>query len=76
MCGGEGATDTCLQWSPDTGSWEEKLHLDVERYDHVSWTPDNGIGTYLLGGWISERISTLVKPDGTQEAAFPLKYNI
>ena len=78
MCGGgfSGNSDTCLQWSPDTGSWSEELTLDIDRYRHVSWTPDNGIGTYLMGGYYtgSERTSTLIKHDGTQEAAFPLKY--
>ena len=74
MCGGEGATDTCLQWSPDTGSWEELLTLDVRKSEHVSWTPDNGNGTYLIGGYYSRRTTTLIKHDGTQEAAFQLKY--
>ena len=79
MCGGflSDTRYTCLQWSPDTGSWEEELTLDIERSWHVSWTPDSGIGTYLIGGRDSgsERTSTLVKHDGTQEAAFPLKYD-
>ena len=77
LCGGYDSVDpqdTCLQWSPDTGSWEELLHLDISRYNHVSWTPDNGIGTYLMGGDYDERTTTLIKHDGTQEAAFPLKY--
>ena len=77
LCGGAVTSDTCLQWSPDTGSWEEKLFLDIERYSHVSWTPDNGMGTYLMGGAYIEmrRTTTLVKHDGTQEAAFALKYD-
>ena len=77
MCGGLHTSDTCLQWSPETwdhGSWQE-LHLDIERNGHVSWTPDNGIGTYLMGGYAPGRTTTLVKHDGTQEAAFPLKYD-
>ena len=75
LCGGYYTRETCLQWSPDTGSWSEELTLDTERYHHVSWTPDNGIGTYLMGGGgYSGRTSTLVKHDGTQEAAFTLKY--
>ena len=79
ICGGDavvqGTRDTCLQWSPETGSWEELLTLDTWRWRHVSWTPDNGIGTYLMGGSDSGRTSTLVKPDGTQEAAFTLQYS-
>ena len=78
LCGGEAldSSDTCLQWSPDTGSWQ-KLHLGTRRYDHVSWTPDNGMGTYLMGcdfHGLWAKTTTLVKHDGTQEAAFPLKY--
>ena len=53
LCGGY-TSDTCLQWSRDTGTWEEVLYLDTGRYQHVSWTPGNGIGTYLMGGWESE----------------------
>jgi len=77
MCGGVFTPDTCLQWSPDTGSWSEELTLNTGRTHHVSWTPDNGIGTYLMGGYDGEsgRTTTLVKPDGTQETAFPLKYD-
>ena len=77
LCGGDYTEDTCLQWSPDTGSWTEELRLNTDRAYHVSWTPDNGIGTYLMGGSgsASRRTSTLVKHDGTQEAAFLLKYS-
>ena len=75
MCGGDYTRDICLQWSPDTGSWTEELHLDTERAYHVSWTPDNGIGTYLMGGQVGGWTTTLVKPDGTQEQGFPLQYD-
>ncbi len=70
LCGGSGGN--CLQWSPDTGTWEELLTLDVLRSYHISWTPGNGIGTYLIGGL--ESTSTLIKPDGSQEPSFFLKY--
>ena len=76
MCGGVGTSGSCIQWN--SGTWDKlKLKLDEERYDHVSWTPDNGIGTYLIGGSLggNGRTTTLIKPDGTQEATFPLKYN-
>ena len=86
MCGGYGTEDSCLMWSPDTGSWEEMLTLDVGRYLHSSWTPgtssssssssspDTGTGTYLMGGFTSNKTTTLVRPDGTQEPGFQLKY--
>merc|ERR1712032_215461 len=77
ICGGDYSSDTCLQWSPDTGTWEELLlTLDVERKNHVSWTPGTEVGTYLMGGYYSasERTTALIKPDGTQEPGFDLKY--
>ena len=77
MCGGYGAENSCLQWSPDTGTWEYLLTLDIGRHYHVSWTPDTGIGTYLIGGFDDEMemTTTLIKPDGTQEPGFPLQYD-
>ena len=79
LCGGDYTKDSCLQWSPDTGSWEEllTLDLDVTRNDHISWTPGTEIGTYLMGGLASEmmRTTTLIKPDGTQEPGFKLQYD-
>ena len=76
LCGGGSTSDTCLKWSPDTGSWKELMHLDVRRSTHVSWTPGTDIGTYLIGGYYSGRTTTLVKQDGTQEPGFTTKYNI
>ena len=75
MCGGLFTQDSCLQWSPDTGSWEAAVTLDVERYWHSSWTPVNGRGTYLMGGNSNRRTTTLITTDGTQEPGFPLKYD-
>ena len=77
ICGGYDTQDTCIRWSPDRGTWEEYLSLDVKRYYHVSWTPGTGVGTYLMGGNYDEgrRTTTLIRPDGTQEPGFPLKYN-
>ena len=76
LCGGWETSDTCLQWSPDTGTWEDlQLTLDVWRRYHVSWTPGTEVGTYLMGGVDSERTTTLIKPDGSQEPGFDLKYD-
>ena len=74
ICGGYHTRDTCLKWSPDTGSWVELLTLAVDRYQHVTWTPEPGMGSYLMGGKASPTTTTLIKDDGTQEPAFPLKY--
>ena len=78
ICGGWSPVATCIQWSPDTGTWEELLTLDVGRWTHVSWTPNSGIGTYLMGGGYYDegrRTTTLIRPDGTQETGFSLKYD-
>ena len=76
LCGGVYTERTCIQWSPDTGTWEEYLSLDVKRYVHVSWTPGTGVGTYLMGGnYYSERTTTLLTPEGAQESGFSLKYD-
>ena len=75
LCGGWYRYN-CLQWSPDNGTWEELLTLEVRRENHVSWTPGKDIGTYLMGGHNNWMTTTLVKHDGTTlESGFPLKYN-
>ena len=74
ICGGKNR-HTCLKWNPATGSWEALLTLDIYTDRHVTWTPEHGRGTYLMGGLSSMNTSTLIKDDGTQEPAFPLKYN-
>ena len=45
LCGGQDTSDSCVQWGPDTGSWEAAATLDVAREGHVSWTPVGGPGT-------------------------------
>ena len=76
ICGGGYTERTCIQWSPDKGIWDEYLnHLDVGREVHASWTPGSGVGTYLIGGDIDRRKTTLVTTHGTQEPGFPLKYD-
>ena len=76
LCGGYDTSYSCLQWSPDTGTWEELLSLEVERDRHVSWTPASGIGTYLIGGRRSdaEITTTLITSEGGQQTGFPLVY--
>ena len=67
--------DSCIEWSPDTGSWGELLTLDVERAYHVSWTPASGTGTYLMGGLASGMTTTLITSEGGQQTGFPLKFH-
>lgn len=79
LCGGIDTDSSCLLWSPDSGTWEdwgEELYYD--RRVSVSWTPSvDTSGIYLIGGTnrYSQRTTTLVKPDGTQEPGFALKYD-
>ena len=85
LCGGGGvygAEHTCLKWNPYNGTWDHWLTLDVQRIGHSSWTPSTDIGTYLIGGvdvledvWEARNSTTLIKPDGTQEPGFKLKYD-
>ena len=77
LCGGSGTGESCLQWSPDTGAWSESHELGVTRAYHVSWTPSPDIGTFLMGGntGASQASTTLLKPDGSQESGFPLRYD-
>ena len=75
--GGSGTSQSCLEWSLVQGMWSESHTLSVTRAYHVSWTPGADIGTYLMGGYTgeSQASSTLLKPDGSQETGFPLRYD-
>ena len=82
LCGGMNTEESCLRWIPAHGPiqqsfWSVSHHLEVTRAFHVSWTPDTDIGTYLMGGndAASQASTTLLKPDGSQELGFPLKYD-
>ena len=76
LCGGYETSNTCLLWSPDSGTWEDwGEELDIGRSYHVSWTPGaENSSIYLIGGSDSTRTTSLVKPDRTQESGFTLKY--
>ena len=67
---------SCLKWSPDSGTWTQSHNLTevMGMVNHVSWTPDSSLGTYLMGGDASI-ISEMVKPDGSVEQRFILKYD-
>ena len=76
-CGGYGGQNqgtSCLRWSPDSGTWTLSHNLTEERDNHVSWTPDPSLGTYLLGGSHNSRTTELVKPEGSVEQGFYLKH--
>ena len=79
LCGGYyGSHDKfCSAWNSDSGIWNWKfISLPRIRLGHTSWTPQSGVGTYLMGGESSYRDTTdLVKPDGTVQQGFNLKYD-
>ena len=66
ICGGH--PQHCSKWNSDSGIWNWKfLSLPKERQGHASWTPQSGVGTYLMGGTKDPWKTNLVKPDGTVE---------
>ena len=74
---GQAESNSCLKWSPDSGTWTQSHTLTEERYGHISWTPDPSLGTYLIGGFsfYNMRTSELVKIDGSVEQGISLKYD-
>ena len=76
LCGGPASTntsDTCVQWSPTSGTWNHSHTLTQWRYGHVSWATPSGV--YLIGGVYNSRTSERVKLDGSVEEGFSLKNN-
>ena len=59
---------SCSKWNSDSGIWNWKfLSLPKSKQAHASWTPQSGVGTYLMGGSYDPQKTNLVKPDGTVE---------
>ena len=71
-----GSRNTCIKFDLTSGAWTSAYTLDGGgRYKHVSWTPQSGSGTYLMGDYASNIItSSLLKPDGTVESGFSLRW--
>ena len=67
------------RWNPDTGAWDEVTNvtnsLTHERAEHVSWTPADGSGTYLMGGRVDGWTSEIIDTDGNVGSSFSLSYN-
>ena len=83
VCGGlhakpsPGSRNTCIKFDLTSGAWTSAYTLDGGRRKHVSWTPQSGSGTYLMGDYPSiNRTSSLLKPDGTVESGFSLRWNL
>ena len=74
-CGGDGSTvNTCVKWSPVSGTWIQSHNLRQRRTGHVSWATASGV--YLIGGFSNSlRTSEKVKVDGSVEDGFGLKYD-
>ena len=70
LCGGYyGSHDKfCSEWNSDSGIWNWKfISLPRIRLGHTSWTPQSGVGTYLMGGDADSWKTNLVKPNGRVE---------
>ena len=72
ICGGddewENHYQSCSKWNSDSGLWNWKfVTLPRIRQSHVSWTPQSGVGTYLMGGNKDPWKTNLVMPNGTVE---------
>ena len=65
---------SCFKWDFGSGTWNESITLPRERERSQSWTPKSGVGTYLIGGEVNSNTTDLVKPDGTVQQGFDLKY--
>ena len=46
LCGGNDG----LMWSPMTSTWNKAITPNPGRRSHVSWSPGQNIGTFLIGG--------------------------
>ena len=74
LCGGNSPTalNTCVKWSPASGTWTKSHSLKQRRRHHVSWATASGV--YLIGSDFSNIRSEKVKMDGSVEESFGLKH--
>ena len=83
LCGGYGASRSCLRWNPMSGSWDlvtEAEALTGQRFGHSSWTPADGSVTYLIGDshldWESGYTSEIIDMNNNIIRSFPLRDRI
>ena len=62
---------TCVKWNPASGTWTKSHTLREGSFRHMSWATSSGV--YLIGGSAGTK-SQKVKPDGSVEDGFVLKY--
>ena len=81
-CGGgyqaPASANTCVKWSPASGTWTKSHTLKEGRNGHVSWETPSGV--YLLGGDMrdssnTKQTSVKVNKDGSVQQGFSLKYD-
>jgi len=72
LCGGTISETTCIRLVD--GEWITSHHLQTSRAFHNSWTTPSG-DVLLVGGYVTEKTTELVKSDGTTEiGTLALKY--
>ena len=76
-CGGWQTSNLqrCSKWDLESGTWNQSINLPRKRMYSQSWTPQSGVGTYLIGGSTNGKTTDLVKTDGTVMQGFNLKYD-
>ena len=76
LCGGGNTAalqNSCVKWSPASGTWTQSHTLRQRRDAYVSWATASWM--YLIGGDQSRRTTEKVKMDGSVEEDFSLKYD-
>ena len=83
LCGGRAGKHYfgsiyCRRWNNFTGTWDKVSRSLIEsRLFHVSWTPADGSGTYLIGGdsvWKNTTYEVFEKDTNKVNATFPMQY--
>ena len=75
ICGGvdDASSSSCIEWN--MGTWNTSVtKLKNDRAYHVSWTPGNESGTYLMGGKGSIGERTELVKNGESVTKFNLHY--
>ena len=76
VCGGKHTDESCRKWNPNTGDWDLVTESLIQyRRGHTTWTPLDGSGTYLMGGYYSGQTSEVLDLENNVRSSFPLKYD-
>ena len=75
MCGGRYTPRSCRRWNADNGTWDLVTEsLTKDRHYPISWTPEDGSVTYLMGGWGSFTTSEAIHKNNSVTSSFPLQH--